>query len=91
MDRYLIESAHQARDCTLILQQIKAAGYLYHFDWGCKSGVHTGWAIIDAESEAQARLVVPPLLRSKARVIKLNKFDPEEVESTHEYQDHRDR
>jgi hypothetical protein len=80
MDRYLIESAHQPKDCKLIIIQIKAAGYLYHFDWGCKAGVHSGWAIIEAENEAQALLVVPPLLRSQARIVKLNKFNPQDID-----------
>lgn len=59
-------------------------GYLHNFDWGCNSGIHTGWAIIEAESEAQARLAVPPLVRGKARVIKVNKLDPEEARSLHD-------
>lgn len=84
MDRYLIESPHELKDCARLLQQIKAMGYLYHFDWGCKAGVHIGWAIIEAESEAQARLAVPPLVRLHARIIKLNKFHPEEVDALHE-------
>ena len=74
LGRYLIETPHTAKECQLLMEQIYAMGYLHHFDWGCPSGVHSGWAIIDAESEAQARLAVPPLVRKKARVIKLDKF-----------------
>jgi hypothetical protein len=77
MDRYLIETPHTDQDCQKLIDQILAMGYLHHFDWGCKAGVHCGWAILEAESEAQARLVVPPLVRNKARVIRLNKFDAE--------------
>ncbi|BCX03505.1 MAG: hypothetical protein KatS3mg053_1443 [Candidatus Roseilinea sp.] len=83
MERYLIESPHELKDCARMLQQLKAMGYLYNFDWGCKAGVHIGWAIIEAESEAQARMAVPPLVRAQARIIKLNKFSPEEVDSLH--------
>jgi hypothetical protein len=79
MDRYLIETPHTAQDCKMIVHQIYAMGYLYHFDWGCMDGVHSGWAIIEAESEAQARLAVPPLLRSKARVVKLCKFTDDTI------------
>ncbi len=74
MQRFLIETPHTARDCDMLVSQITAMGYLYHFDWGCPDGVHTGWAIIEAENEAQAHLVVPPIVRSKARVVKLTKF-----------------
>jgi hypothetical protein len=45
------------------------------FDWGCLSGVHTGWAVIEADNVAEAVLVVPPLLRSQAQVVKVSKFD----------------
>jgi hypothetical protein len=84
MDRYLIESPHHDNDCVLIVKQIETMGYLHHFDWGCDSGVHVGWAIIEAESETEARLVVPPLVRSQARAIRLNKFTPEEVVAWHD-------
>ena len=75
MDRFLIETTHQEQVCLEIIQLLNAQGYLWHFDWGCVGGVHTGWAVIEAENEAQARLAVPPLVRRQARVIKVTKFD----------------
>ncbi len=75
MDRYLIETPHTASECLDLLKLLNAQGYLRNFDWGCKAGVHSGWTVIQAENEAQARLVVPPLVRNRARIIKLNKFD----------------
>lgn len=83
MDRYLIETPHTAEDCHHLLKQINAMGYLFNFDWGCKAGVHCGWAIIEVENEAQAKLAVPPLVRHKARVIKLIKFDLDQEEELH--------
>ncbi len=83
MNRYLIETPHTAQDCQRLVEQVRAMGYLFHFEWGCKSGVHCGWAIIEAENEAQAQLAVPPLVRNKARVIKLFRFDAE-ARSLHE-------
>lgn len=74
MERYLIETPHTAQECKLLVDQIYAMGYLYHFDWGCPEGVHSGWAIIEAENEADAKLAVPPIVRNKARIIKLTKF-----------------
>ena len=80
MDRFLIESPHDADDCEKIVKDVYAEGYLQHCDWGCKAGVHTAWVIIEAESEGQALRVVPYVLRKKARAIRLFKFDPELVE-----------
>jgi len=75
MDRYLIETPHTCPECLVLIKLINAQGYLSNFDWGCEAGIHSGWAIIEAENEAQARLAVPPLVRGRARIIKLNKFD----------------
>lgn len=86
MERYLIETPHTAQDCKMLVDQIYAMGYLYHFDWGCPDGVHTGWAIIEAENEAQARLAVPSIVRNKARVVRLTKFTggPKATQQIHE-------
>jgi len=83
MDRYLIETPHTDQDCHMLVDQIYAMGYLYNFEWGCPDGVHCGWAIIEAESRAQALLAVPSLLRNRARVVKLCKFTGDSM-TTHE-------
>lgn len=77
MDRYLIESPHAAGDCKKVLESVYAQGYLNNFDWGCMSGNHTGWVIIEAENESQALWVVPHFIRSKAKATRLVKFDRE--------------
>jgi hypothetical protein len=51
MDRYLIETPHTEQNCRDLVGLVNAAGYLNHFDWGCMGGVHSGWAIIEAENE----------------------------------------
>jgi hypothetical protein len=83
MDRYLIETPHTDDDCQRLVEAVYVMGYLLNFEWGCNAGVHCGWAIIEAESEAQARLAVPSLVRGRARVIKLNKFEPDEIAPSH--------
>ena len=84
MPRYLIESHHTAEDCEHVISLFVYHGYLNHFDWGCKDDIHTGWAIIEAEDKKQAIMSVPPLLRNKARVIRLSHFDPEKTKAYHE-------
>jgi hypothetical protein len=59
---------------------VQSLGYLTNFDWGCEGGVHTGWAVIEAENESQALGVVPALVRSKARAVRVTKFLPEIVD-----------
>ena len=84
MDRYLIETPHTEKDWQMLIDQVYAMGYLNHFDWGCRDGIHSGWAIIEAEDEAQARLAVPSFARSKARIVRLTKYDGE-GKSFHKY------
>jgi hypothetical protein len=83
MDRYLIETPHTHDECLGLLDQILATGYLHNFDWGCEDGDHTGWAIIEAESQEQAMLAVPAVVRPRARVVKLNRFTDEDVQRLH--------
>ena len=83
MDRYLIETPHTDENCKLLISQVHALGYLHHFDWGCGDGVHCGWAIIEAESEEQARMAVPSVIRDDARVIRLIRFDSDQVKQFH--------
>jgi hypothetical protein len=75
MDRYLIESPHTAEDCDIAVKAIHAAGYLHYFEWGCKDGVHSAWAIVEAENLEHARQIVPWMFRDKARFVKLVKFE----------------
>jgi hypothetical protein len=83
MDRYLIETPHTGPNCRLLVEQVEAMGYLHNFEWGCDDGVHTGWAIIEAESKEQALLAVPLLVRDEARVIRLVKYQPAQVRTKH--------
>ena len=41
MERFIIESPHTAENCKQAVQDIHAAGYLHHFEWGCKDNDHT--------------------------------------------------
>jgi len=84
MNRYMVETSHNREDCLHVLDEFVIHGHITHFEWGCESGVCTGWAFVDAESEEQALYAVPSLIRNKARVIKLSKFTPEKIQEFHE-------
>lgn len=84
MNRYMVETSHNREDCLHILDEFVIHGHITHFDWGCESGVCTGWAVVEAESEEQALYSVPALIRKKARVIKLSKFSPEKIQEFHD-------
>ena len=83
MERYLVISPHTVEDCAKVITQIEAVGSLTRFDWGCKDGEHTGWVIVEADSKAEALMVVPSVERPRAKVVKLVKFGPAEVKAMH--------
>jgi hypothetical protein len=83
MRKYLVVSQHHSEDCIRALKEALAIGYLTHFDWGCKDGEHTGWAVLEAESKEQAIMSVPTFLRPQAKVVMLTAFHPDKVRAMH--------
>ncbi len=81
MNRYMVISSHTAEDCRRAVKYFAEfhAGYITHFEWGCKDNDHNAYAIIEADSHEQAILVVPPLFREKAKVIQLSYFHPQKT------------
>jgi hypothetical protein len=75
MYRYLVESPHNPEDCDRIIQEVHTAGYLHQFEWGCHAGVHCGWAFVETDNIEHAKQIVPWMVRDKARIVKLEKFE----------------
>ena len=84
MERYMVISNHTEKGCTDALKAIEAAGFITHFDWGCKDGVHTGWAIVEADNAKEALMVVPSGERSQARVVRVVKIGPFDADKAHQ-------
>jgi hypothetical protein len=86
MARYLIESPHTTEECLRALDELLARGpgVLAKYDFGCMSGDHTGYVIVEASGESEARETVPTFLRGKARIVKVDKFTPEQIKSFHQ-------
>jgi hypothetical protein len=85
MAKYLIHAAHEPAECQKLLDSYLQAGahYLTHAEWGCKVGVHEEWLIVEAEDDASAILMVPPILRNHAELIRLHQFTPDEIRAMH--------
>ena len=79
MQKFMIISPHTHEECTMVIKQTLAIGYLTHFWWGCKSGDHTGYAMIEANNADEAMLSIPTMIRKKGKAIGLIQFDPEKV------------
>ena len=85
MARYLIEVAH-APDPLACLRAIEVflttgSHYLTHCDWGCRDGEHKAWITVETDSKDEARRIVPPAFRAHAKIVQLDKFTLQEVDS----------
>jgi hypothetical protein len=84
MARFLIEIPHEPKkeECALAAKVLRNSGshYLTNADFGCFDEEHKAWIIVEVESKEEARLIIPPVYRSQAKIIELNKFSLEDIE-----------
>jgi hypothetical protein len=84
MAKFLIEVPHEDKkiECARVVQLFLETGshFLTHADWGCRDGEHKAWIIADLKNKEEARYILPPVFRSQAKIVQLNKFTLEEIE-----------
>ena len=84
MARFLIEVPHEATmvACARAVEALLKTGshFFTHADWGCKDGEHKAWIIVEVGNKEEARAIVPPALRSHAKIVQLNLFTVEEIQ-----------
>jgi hypothetical protein len=85
MAKFLIEVPHEPETvaCARVVHVFLTTGshFLSRAEWGCLDGDHRAWMIVDVDDKDQARAVVPPAFRPLARVVGLNQFKLEMIES----------
>jgi hypothetical protein len=84
MDRFLIEVPHSEDkvECARAVQIFLDSGshFLTHADWGCCDGEHKAWIVMEAKSRDEARTVLPPSLRPRAKIVTLSRFTMQDVD-----------
>jgi len=85
MSQFLIEVPHskETMACAREVHVLLGTGshFLSRADFGCMDGVHCAWLVVEAASKEEARMVVPPLFRSQAKIVGLNKFNVAQIEA----------
>ena len=84
MARYLVIAPHDPAQCLTALEEVKDAGMLAKWDFGCEDGDHTGYMIVSASSAEEALKNVPASQRGQAKAVKVHKFTAAELKSAHE-------
>jgi hypothetical protein len=80
MPLFEIESPHTKEEHAALLHELQPQKeVLNKVVWGCPSGNHTTWAVVEAQNENAARDFVPKLVRSKAKVTQVEKFTAESI------------
>ena len=85
MPKFLIEVPHPEETvaCARVVDVFLKTGshYLTGADWGCKDGVHKSWMLVDVDGKEDALRIVPPAFRAHAKVVQLNSFSMNEIDS----------
>jgi hypothetical protein len=82
-ERYMVKISHTPEECLNILDKVKNedARLFDKMEFGCMSGDHTGYMIVNASSEQEALKGIPTDFNAKA--YKLTKFTPKQIEEFH--------
>jgi hypothetical protein len=85
MNRYLIEVTHDPThaDCGRLADTLTQAGahFLTRAGWGCQSGIHCCWLLVEALTDEDAELIVPPALRCNGRIVRLDNLAIEDLQN----------
>jgi len=84
--KYLVIAPHTAEQCLATLDEVNAqnAKALSAWDFGCKSGDHTGYLTVTAASDEEVKAMLPASMKDTAKIVKLSKFTPAELKMAHE-------
>lgn len=82
---FMVEIPHTIEECILRIEQmaVNSSDLLEKTEWGCLSGEHTSWTLMEAESEAIARTVLPEDMRDTARIHEVNRLTLDYMRSRH--------
>ena len=83
--RFFVMARHTPEECLKTLDDVsaKSSKLLATFDWGCKAGDHTGYAVLEAKDEAAVKAMLPADMKD-VKIVKLNKFTQKQIKAFHE-------
>jgi len=85
LSHFLVIAPHTSESCANILSEMKGKSdaYLSKFYFGCNSGDHTAYAIIDAASEDAVKKMLPADMQKSAKIEKIDRFTAAQLEGMH--------
>lgn len=85
MAHYMIEVSHDPSVCMQTLDEYERESrqLLSIAEFGCRHGIHTLWAEVEASNEAEARMMLPMSQRGYARVAEVDDLTVEQIRMMH--------
>lgn len=82
---FFVQIPHTKEQCMQTLQGMKDKGekLLSDFEFGCTSGDHTAYGFVKAKSKEEVKQLLPQSEQANAKIVKVKKFTPAEIESMH--------
>jgi len=86
MAQYMIQMSHEPGECRQFLNQCsqQAQQFLQTAQFGCASGVHCAWAQVEADSEQQARQMLPQDQQANAQIVQVRQYTPQQIQQMHQ-------
>ena len=84
MARFIIEVPHanEKQECLNSIAIFLTSGshFLTNAEWGCNDGEHKAWFVMDADTKEDARTIIPPAYRERAKILQVERFRKEDIE-----------
>ena len=86
MNTYMLTLPHTPDECLEALgATADVPKLLSKTKFGCNNGDHTGYAMLDAQSDTEISNLIPQPLRSKAKITKVESFTAAQIASFHSH------
>ena len=79
MPKYMVELSHTPDECILAFGEPdqRDPDILGEVFWGCMSGMHNGWVVVEAESEAEVWAQAPKHYRGELTITEVQSATPD--------------
>lgn len=86
MPKFMLHTKHTDEQCLQALREFFKISpqLLNETHYGCLGGEHSGWVVVEAKDEKEARSKLPNLKFSEMSVVKVDKFTPGQLKLVHE-------